>query len=1039
MSVNETERSYKAFISYRHKPLDMEYAKKLHQRIERYVVPKEVRTNGEKKLGLVFRDQDELPIANNLSENIRTALDHSEFLIVICSPDTPESLWVQREITYFLSTHSRDKVLAMLVSGEPDKSFPPQLTQVTDEEGNGKELIEPLAANITAESAGKRNRLFKIESLRILASLIGCPFDALYQREQRYKMRRFAAASSLALLVAAGFIVMLADRNAKIREQLRNTQINESKTLAALSKIAFRDGDYRGALEYALQSLPGPGSDRPYVADGEYALGEELYLYQEGMSAMGYVQSVKLETEIMNICLSDDGLLLALVDKYGSMTLHNAVTGRLLMKKQMESWLGDLCFDADNHLLVRNGEHMFCVSPEGEILWESKEAWLLKASREKGLFLERTPADPGTRLTLREISSGRPVFDSVLMDESPDHFNEAAISADGAYAALMIGQSGLEKEDLYVISLESGKRQLVEADLPDSYNLHYRLCFTEDHDLVLGCGSANDEGEDDGSYVALYDGNDGWERRFLTALDFGTSTRGNKGLSVTMTYLDHLGCTSDGIVIAGRTRLIMTDQKTGEVCWQKDLPGYVMDAIEYYNDSLGLILDNGVITMCTTEGGLGYDIMTASFECGYELTEAASCGRSFGTGKFAVVSDNHRTQAVMICMLEDEAKEEFPYAELLPENTRIVLSPSGKLLGGISYSSETWSYVVSLIDPSGKKEPVLFRSEELSSLIGGQDHFFVCDNGLLLAGGKVIDPVNKTIKELTEDGFPDGTGNDLNDFSYKDSSGSVMTASISRHQKDKAYSLLFWKDGELYASSVLPVQPSESDELSSCAVEAYGECGYAVIKYRVSYDGPYLYSVYSVEEGKWKEAGFLAEEDSYVTAAAQSHPWLAVQEASGDLYLQDLKTGKKVCCFESSLPGAGVVKMIFAREDELLLVFTDGGDLRIFSTKDGSQLHRSSYSGENLRFYADSRYDIQSIPEEGRMIVICDNNWYRDPAAIVFDMSSLECTGFYTGFAGWLDEQKKVVMTSSSSPLSLFPFFTTEDIRERAEKILGRD
>ena len=173
-----SERSYKAFISYRHKPLDMETAKKLHKRIERFTVPAELRKNGEKKPGLVFRDQDELPIANNLSENIRTALDHSEFLIVICSPDTPASVWVQREITYFLSHHSRDKVLAMLVAGEPDQSFPPQLTEIRDDSGDILERIEPLAANIVADSAGKRNRLFKTESLVLTSYLNDGPFGS---------------------------------------------------------------------------------------------------------------------------------------------------------------------------------------------------------------------------------------------------------------------------------------------------------------------------------------------------------------------------------------------------------------------------------------------------------------------------------------------------------------------------------------------------------------------------------------------------------------------------------------------------------------------------------------------------------------------------------------------------------------------------------------------------------------------------------------------------------------------------------------------
>ena len=184
------ERNYRAFISYRHKPLDMETAKKLHRRIEQYTVPADVRRNGEKKLGLVFRDQDELPISNNLSENIRTALDRSEFLIVVCTPDTPGSVWVQREIAYFKEHHDEDHVLAILAAGTPETSFPAQLTEKRDGSGNVTEIIEPLAANIAAESASKRNRLFRTESLRILASLIGCPYDALYKREQRRRTRK---------------------------------------------------------------------------------------------------------------------------------------------------------------------------------------------------------------------------------------------------------------------------------------------------------------------------------------------------------------------------------------------------------------------------------------------------------------------------------------------------------------------------------------------------------------------------------------------------------------------------------------------------------------------------------------------------------------------------------------------------------------------------------------------------------------------------------------------------------------------------------
>ena len=129
------DRKYKAFISYRHLPLDMNVAIKMHRRIEHYTIPRELRKNGEKKLGYVFRDQDELPISSNLTENICTALDHSEYLIVICTPETGNSAWVLREISYFLEKHDRDHVLAVLADGTPDTSFPDQLTTFVSDNG----------------------------------------------------------------------------------------------------------------------------------------------------------------------------------------------------------------------------------------------------------------------------------------------------------------------------------------------------------------------------------------------------------------------------------------------------------------------------------------------------------------------------------------------------------------------------------------------------------------------------------------------------------------------------------------------------------------------------------------------------------------------------------------------------------------------------------------------------------------------------------------------------------------------------------------
>ena len=182
------ERSYIAFISYRHKPLDKLAAEKIQRKIEHYKVPKEYRSQvGSDRLGMVFRDEDELPASSSLSDSITYALDHAKYLIVICTPDLPKSQWCEQEIRYFLQTHDRDHVLAVLVDGDPQESFSPLLLHEYDDVGNVRAEIEPLAANIAGPNHTIDRKSFDKEIVRLYAAMIGCPFDALWQRERRYR------------------------------------------------------------------------------------------------------------------------------------------------------------------------------------------------------------------------------------------------------------------------------------------------------------------------------------------------------------------------------------------------------------------------------------------------------------------------------------------------------------------------------------------------------------------------------------------------------------------------------------------------------------------------------------------------------------------------------------------------------------------------------------------------------------------------------------------------------------------------------------
>src|SRR5215831_10120318 len=115
------EFKYKAFISYSHR--DAAWGDWLHQALERYRVPKKlVGTKGRTgavpaSLFPIFRDREELASSADLPEQIKQALEQSARLVVICSPQSATSRWVNEEILTFKRLGREDQVLAIIVEG----------------------------------------------------------------------------------------------------------------------------------------------------------------------------------------------------------------------------------------------------------------------------------------------------------------------------------------------------------------------------------------------------------------------------------------------------------------------------------------------------------------------------------------------------------------------------------------------------------------------------------------------------------------------------------------------------------------------------------------------------------------------------------------------------------------------------------------------------------------------------------------------------------------------------------------------------------
>ena len=142
----EMDKKYFAFISYQRQ--DEEWAKWLADQLEHYHLP--LTLNGRddlpKDLRPIFRDIDELS-AGNLPKQIYQALKNSKNLIVVCSPNSAKSPWVNKEVETFIGMGKLDNIFPFIIEGvafsknEDEECMPKALLKLPDDK-------ERLGANI---------------------------------------------------------------------------------------------------------------------------------------------------------------------------------------------------------------------------------------------------------------------------------------------------------------------------------------------------------------------------------------------------------------------------------------------------------------------------------------------------------------------------------------------------------------------------------------------------------------------------------------------------------------------------------------------------------------------------------------------------------------------------------------------------------------------------------------------------------------------------------------------------------------------------
>lgn len=327
--MEKQEKKYFAFISY--KSEDVEWAVWLQHELEHYHLPSSYngREDIRQDLRPIFRDIDELR-AGNLPEQIQQALKDSENLIVICSPQSAKSLWVNDEVETFISLGRTNKIFPFIVEGNsPQEFFPPALLVLPKN-------LERLGGDVSKKG---RDAAF----VKIVAGMLNVEYDSLWNRYEREK----------------------AEQERIERERRDNLLRVQSRFIAEKAIDLVNNGNSYLAQRILLEVLPKNTEllDRPYTPEAEIALRTAL----KSPSAILYGHNERVNRAVF----SPDGETIISGGEDNRIRIWDSHTGKEIQKFHEHSdGIDDIVFSAD-------GKRFVSIASSSLNIWDAESKQIL--------------------------------------------------------------------------------------------------------------------------------------------------------------------------------------------------------------------------------------------------------------------------------------------------------------------------------------------------------------------------------------------------------------------------------------------------------------------------------------------------------------------------------------------------------------------------------------------------------------------------------------------------------------------------------------
>lgn len=534
--MQEIEKEYYAFISYQHG--DEKWAAWLQRSLEKYHLPANLSKSGNLPSSIrpIFRDTTELS-SGVLSAEIMKALECSRHLIVVCSPNSAKSMWVDKEVDSYKSLGREECIIPFIIDGEPHAAdtslecYPKSLLALKNEQ-------ELLGININ--DLGREPALVKV-----VAKMLGLRFDTLWQRRRREQKRRrlgwICFAASL-LLASVGIALYLMRQNENLREanqiiseqkrqaviigdslkvaidsiaqqqqiieeaflalnEERNTILNQKKTISAansqLSSLnadlkqsvsrfvakqaasLVENGDALTARRLLLEVLPGPiaGYDWPLMKETE----EVLY------DAWSETPTVFLgpKNVVARVATNPKGNLIASGDWDGDIYLWDRFSGENKVLKGHSDRVNLLTFTTDRTLVSKSLDHTIRVwdtdaNKEKQIihLEDGMSSCLLSNSGEFAIVCISNLDDHQSVVYKYKVGE---TWRKVKEYKIPGRVWRLSMSPDDSRLAL-----GLWSGDICLLDLDSNNQPATRPGHPAMVTC---VAFSPDGKLMVSCGN----------------------------------------------------------------------------------------------------------------------------------------------------------------------------------------------------------------------------------------------------------------------------------------------------------------------------------------------------------------------------------------------------------------------------------------------------------------------------------------------------------------------------------------------------------------------